>query len=138
MQNATQEYYKFLTSTEVEKPENFRLLTESLKQNVVVMEKIDRKMKKIRATPKELKKMRKEEEKLQYLEEKKIREASYKLTAVKKAEYEEKKRQQALLECDNKSLTSAGMAMGEGSWVRGNIADVISFVEVSVYVCRII
>lgn len=128
--NATQEYYKFLTSTEEEMPKNFRTLAESLKQNVVVLEKVDYQMKKVRAKPKELKKMRKEEEMLQYLEEKKIREASFQMTAKKKTQYEEKKRQQALLERDNKSLTPAGKAMGEGSWVRGNIADVISFVEV--------
>ena len=130
VKNATQEYYKFLNAQEEEMPKNFRTLAESLKQNVVVLEKVDYQMKKVRAKPKELKKMRKEEEMLQYLEEKKIREASFQMTAKKKTQYEEKKRQQALLERDNKSLTPAGKAMGEGSWVRGNIVDVISFVEV--------
>ena len=87
-------------------------------------------MLKKRSSAKELKKIEKEEEKAKYLESKKKREAEIALTTAKKKDYEEKKRLQSLLEKGNKSLTPAGISMGEGAWVRGNIADVVSFIEV--------
>jgi len=129
---AEQEYFKFLTSNNNTNGnlESERAAIVALKERMATMEKIDKQRIKKRATPKDLKKIQQEEERMRLLEEKKKQAAMKAKTTAKNAAYKESLRRFALLEQNNKSLTPAGKAMGEGSWVRGNIADIVSLVEV--------
>eukprot|EP00597_Dinobryon_sp_UTEXLB2267_P003158 CAMPEP_0170074968 /NCGR_PEP_ID=MMETSP0019_2-20121128/12186_1 /TAXON_ID=98059 /ORGANISM="Dinobryon sp., Strain UTEXLB2267" /LENGTH=682 /DNA_ID=CAMNT_0010285629 /DNA_START=54 /DNA_END=2102 /DNA_ORIENTATION=- len=128
---AQQEYYKFLTSSNdsTANLESERAAINALKERMATMEKIDKQRLKKRATPKELKKIQQEEERVLLLEEKKKLEAIKAKTTAKNEAYKDNVRRLATLEQNYKSLTPAGKAMGEGSWVRGNIADIVSLVE---------
>lgn len=127
---AQQEYYKFLTSKTSSSLESDLAKIEALKRRMAAMENIHRQMVKRRANKKELKQIQKQEER-EILQKEKIRQAKLKaLREEKNRAYEEKVRRRNLLEKDHKSLTPAGLAISESCWVRGNIADVISLVEV--------